>query len=109
VEEFGLTVSVEGDATVIAVRGELDFATAPAVRSAVEDVLAAVQQTVVIDIRGIEFADSHGLGALVACAKLARSVGVELRLRNPSLKVLRVMEVLNLGRVVPIDTNLSLN
>ena len=48
---------------------------------------------VTIGLEGVTFADSSGLGALLALQETARENGAELILRGPSQSVLRVMEI----------------
>jgi anti-sigma B factor antagonist len=55
-----------GNATVVHVRGELDLASAPVVREALVRVLAASPSThLIVDLGGVEFIDSTGIGVLV--------------------------------------------
>ena len=55
--------------------GELDLFTAPRLREAVVDATDAGAEDVVVDLAGVGFIDSSGLGVLVACLKRMRERG----------------------------------
>ena len=52
--------------------GELDLFTAPRLREAVVDATDGGATDVVVDLDGVGFIDSSGLGVLVACLKRMR-------------------------------------
>ena len=55
----------EGAVPVIRVRGELDFLTAPRLRSALLEVFAAHPGGVMVDLAGTTFMDSIGMSVLI--------------------------------------------
>ena len=63
-DRFSTTVSRDGDATVISVAGEIDVATCERLRDAIEPHLGP-QQTIILDLSGVEFMDSASLKVLV--------------------------------------------
>lgn len=58
------TESIDG-LEAVSVSGELDEATAPRLREALEAVMEQVDRPVVVDLSGCEFIDSTGLSLLV--------------------------------------------
>ncbi len=62
---FRVEVRSEGQATVIAVSGELDLASSPALQEELDRVASSDAQLVIIDLRELEFMDSTGLSVLV--------------------------------------------
>ena len=62
------------DARVVAPRGELDLATAPALGAALVEAGASGAARVVLDLRDLEFVDSSGIGLIL---KLKRHFAVE--------------------------------
>ena len=81
------------DTAVIAVRGELDIATAPELRAAL---MQAIEQhpgaRLIADLEGLEFIDSAGLGILVGGRKRARTTGGDLVLVSTGRNVGRTLE-----------------
>lgn len=85
-------------AGVLAVRGEIDAASAPVLREAVERV-QALEVPVVIDLAGVTFMDSSGLSVLVE-ATLRAGDAASVCVRNASEQVLRVLEVTGLDSLI---------
>jgi anti-sigma B factor antagonist len=85
--------------------GRLDVAGAPSLKEAVtEAVTEAVKNgrpRVVIDLEGVSFVDSTGLGSVIAALKLVRSSKGDLRLAAPNQQVRVVLELTTLDRVFP--------
>jgi anti-anti-sigma factor len=69
--------------TVLTVSGEMDLVTAPAVRQYVHDAVADGRHDVVLDLAGVHFCDSSGVGVLIAARRLMRSCAGRLRLILP--------------------------
>ena len=92
-----------GEVPVLAVHGELDFDGAPNLRLAL---VAAIDenpgQRVVVDLEGVDFIDSAGLGVLVGGLKRARSYHGQLVLVATGRSVIRVLELTGLTRVFEI-------
>jgi anti-sigma B factor antagonist len=98
------TVSVHDDATnaVIEVAGELDIYTAPALRHALLDLVAAGRFRIVVDLRDVVFLDSSALGVLVGGYKRASTMGGHLRVVCPAGPLAEVFRVTGLDRVLPL-------
>ncbi|MEU8897564.1 STAS domain-containing protein [Nocardia sp. NPDC048505] len=65
------SVAVHDGATVLTVAGEVDLATAPALETAIEGILADKPRAVIIDLTGVSFLASAGMAALVAAHQRA--------------------------------------
>jgi anti-sigma B factor antagonist len=87
--------------TVVAPTGRLDVAGAPALKDAISGVLKDGPPRVVIDMEGVSFVDSTGLGSVIAVLKQIRSNQGELRLAAPNQQVRVVLELTTLDRVFP--------
>jgi anti-sigma B factor antagonist len=85
---------------VLAQSGRLTVVTAPQLRTAVAERIAAGDRLIVVDLSATEFVDSSGLGALVSCLKSARQVGGDLRIVAPSEQVAMVLRMTNLDRIL---------
>ncbi|GAA2977593.1 anti-anti-sigma factor [Streptomyces sp. KhCrAH-43] len=70
--------------TVLHIGGELDLLTSATVRQSVHDVVAVGRHDVVLDLSGVQFCDSSGVGVLIALRRLMRSCGGRLRLILPA-------------------------
>lgn len=86
---------------ILTVRGEVDVTTTPRVRTQLLSLLSDGTPHVIVDLEGVRFLDSSGLGALVAGLKLARSRAGELRIVCEGQRSVRkVLEVTGLERVL---------
>ena len=94
--------------TILVVGGELDLYTAPRLR---DQVLAAVDggaDHIAIDLNGVGFIDSTGLGILVACLKRVREREGRLVLIAPETSPLRrLLSLTGLQQVLPTYSALA--
>lgn len=82
---------------VVTVRGDLDAATAPRLRSVLSDLIDAEGvRCLVVDLEGLTFIDSAGIYALVQALKQVRSRGGDLALDGVSWGVHKVLDVCHL-------------
>ncbi|MEU9855288.1 STAS domain-containing protein [Streptomyces sp. NPDC047974] len=93
--------------TVLRLRGELDLLTSPRVRRRVHDAVAAGRHHLVVDLSGVRFCDSSGIGVLVAARRLLRSCGGLLRIVLPEAgeghgHVTRVFAALGVTRLFEV-------
>lgn len=105
--DLGLDVSERGDATVLAVRGEVDVYTAPRLRERMVELVNQGARTLVIDLEGVEFLDSTGLGVLVGGLKRMRSNDGDLSLVCTQHRILRVFEITGLTKVFAIHASVD--
>ena len=87
---------------VISVRGELDVATAPDLRSRLEAAMDRSQGSLVVDLLDVTFIDSTALGVLIAVRKECESRGLALRLVIVEQRILKVFEITGLNDVFSI-------
>ena len=85
----------------IAVRGELDYRSAGALKDAFERVEQRVAPPMVeIDLAGVTYLDASGLGLLVGMTKRQRSHDGDLRLVNVAPDAMAALEVTGLDRAL---------
>ncbi len=85
--------------TVVAPSGRLDVAGAPALKAAIGDAVKSGPSRLVIDMEGVSFVDSTGLGSVIAALKMVRGSKGDLRLAAPNQQVRVVLELTTLDRV----------
>jgi anti-anti-sigma factor len=99
---LSVTIGKEDGDTVLVLVGELDLYTAAMFRERVVDLVHDARLHLVIDMAGLQFVDSTGLGALVAELNRVRSGGGHMVLRNPTPAVKRSIQIVGLERALPI-------
>ena len=87
---------------VVAVRGEVDIATAPKLREKLVELASQGAQQVVVDLDGVEFLDSTGLGVLIGGMKRLRGLDGDLTLVCTQPRILKVFEITGLNRAFTI-------
>ena len=99
-----LTRTDDGPTVVIAVTGDLDIATADQLfREANEALRAGAPTTLVLDLAGVSFLDSSGIGTLVELRNVAGDTGGALLLRNPSDRTRRLLQITALDTVFSVE------
>jgi len=101
--ELGLDVDdARPPYTVVRVQGEVDVYTAPRLRETLLELVNEGKRQIVIDLGGVEFLDSTGLGVLVGGLKRVRSHEGDLRLVCTQSRILKVFEITGLTTVFSI-------
>jgi anti-anti-sigma factor len=94
-----LKTEIEGAHAVLSLGGELDLARRAEIVMSVTGLVADGVTNLVIDLSEVSFMDSSGLSALLE----ARRLGADLSLRNPSDRVRRLLDVVMIESLIPIE------
>ena len=92
---WSLTTERVGSDIVLRASGALDLDTAARLRAAATSALrlAGSAPTLVVDLSGITFLDSTGLGVLVTLWREARNAGGKFQVARPSAAATRILEI----------------
>jgi anti-sigma B factor antagonist len=101
-ENLLLETRTAGDWTVVQAKGEVDLYTAPRLKDELTGLAGGGRARVTVDLEGVEFLDSTGLGVLISGLKRCREAGGELKLAAPREPVRKVLSITGLDRVFPI-------
>lgn len=85
--------------TVLPLRGDVDLASAPALRQQLADMTEESPSFLIIDVSDLDFIDSTGLGVLVGTLRRLRGNGGDVRLAAARPGIARVFSVTGLDRV----------
>jgi anti-sigma B factor antagonist len=97
-----LSAQTAGDITIAEMAGELDIASAPALREQLLNLLRPGSSQLVIDLSRVSFCDASGLAVLVSTGRRARLLGGFLRLAAVSPQVGQVLNITGLHRHLAI-------
>jgi anti-sigma B factor antagonist len=92
----------KGETTLVRLAGELDMATMPLVREALERECERRPRRLTLDLAAVEFLDSSAMNLLVAVHRRLRAEGSDLVLANPSEVVAYTMRIAQLHRSLTI-------
>ena len=96
-----------GDAVVLHVAGEVDVFTAPQLREALVGVIEEGSRGVIVDLQGVDFLDSTGLGVLVAGLKRVRQYGGDLSLVCTREHILKILDITGLVKVLKVHDSVE--
>ncbi|UWP78448.1 STAS domain-containing protein [Dactylosporangium fulvum] len=103
-----VAVSNRKDGTVlVTVSGTIDIDTAPALRSAMEGLLDDGRNRIVVDLSGVDFCDSVGLGTFAYSHNHCVEHGGFLRLAAPSPFLARLLATVGLAGRIPVHATVT--
>lgn len=88
--------------TVVVLTGQLDVATAPEVRQVLMEAQYGGSTRLLVDLEGVEFLDSFGLGVLVGAVRRARTHDGEVVLACSRPRLRRLLTVTRLEEIVEV-------
>lgn len=101
--DLDVAVTVGDGRIVLHLAGELDLATAPRLRMAIDGHRDPAIATLVLDLARLTFIDSSGLHEIVVALKRQRESGGDLLLRHPSPSTRRVLDIVGLSTIITIE------
>ena len=105
--EMTVDVETRGAYSVVNVGGEVDVFTAPKLREQLVDLVEKGSHHIVVNLEGIDFLDSTGLGVLVAGLKRVKAHEGTLSLVSTKEKILKLFRITGLTKVFPIHDTLD--
>ena len=93
--------------TVVSPQGEIDFATGPQLKNALTELLVAGEVNLVVDLLGVDFIESTGLGALIGGRRRAHALKGSLVLVCTEDQMLKVFRITGLDKVFAIHDSIE--
>ena len=103
---FGIEASPAAAHVVVAVRGDVDIATAPELRARLAEA-ADAYRLIVVDLGGVGFMDSTGLGVLVSSFNRAKARGNRLVVARPQRIVRNALRLVQVDTVIDVYDTLD--
>ncbi|WP_410592414.1 STAS domain-containing protein [Amycolatopsis sp. lyj-23] len=97
-----LRVTATAEATVVAIRGEIDLPVLSRLRTRLGEEIDLAPRALVLDLSEVTFCGSGGVTELLVAASEAHVSGVPFAIAAQGRAVLRPLEVLGLEQVLPI-------
>lgn len=99
-----LSMSEENEHLFIRISGEIDHHSAVGVRNEIDSKIMELRpKRAVMDLSGIDFMDSSGLGLIMGRFSKMRAVGGELTLLDPSDRIMKIFVLAGLEKIVKIE------
>jgi anti-sigma B factor antagonist len=99
---FRVDTTTERDHSRIRAVGEVDLATVNALRTAITDAIAAGVRHVTLDLEGVSYLDSSGLGTLVGAHKRLTALGGTLVVECTRPRILRLLAITGVDSVLTV-------
>jgi anti-sigma B factor antagonist len=96
-----------GDVPIVAVSGEVDVYSAPALKDNITELLQSGVNTLIVDLSGVAFLDSTGLGALVEARAATTDAGGSLPLVCSQERILKLFTITGLDGVFTIHPSIG--
>lgn len=100
--DLRIEVEEREKAAVVKLDGEVDVYTAPRLKSRLIDLVDQGKYNIVVNLEGVDFMDSSGLGVLVGGLKRVRSHEGTISLVCTQENILKIFRITGLVKVFPI-------
>lgn len=101
-QKVDIDISDEGDYRVLRPQGDLDVYTVGSLRDALGQMISDKTPKVVVDLDGVPFMDSSGLGALMGGVRRMREIGGDLAVACTREQHLKLFTITGFGEGVSI-------
>ena len=101
---FDVTIEMTTPTTTLCLAGELDSATAPALRDQIVQLISEGRSHLVFDCTKLEFIDSTGLGVLIGARARALAANGSVALLGVSSALRRLLVVTGIDGLFPEPT-----
>ena len=95
------------DAVILRPQGEVDLASSPALRIALQELLQARCPLLLLDMSGVAYIDSSGLAALIEYGRDSSAQGGKMALFGLTPRVKTVFELVRLNELFPIASTME--
>ncbi|MFQ5723998.1 MAG: STAS domain-containing protein [Terriglobia bacterium] len=97
----------ESGVAVVAPRGKLTMEHGALLHEEVQKLVNGGARRLLVDLTGVDYIDSHGLGQMVACQSTVRSHGGRLCFTGLSDKLRRLLQMTTIPRILEFDPDLA--
>jgi anti-sigma B factor antagonist len=105
--ELDIDLDRDGDACVVSLKGEVDVHTSPSFKNELVGAIDGGCKHIVVDLEGVDFIDSSGLGALVSGLRRVKELDGWVRIVCRREQILKVFKITGLDRVFPIHATVA--
>ncbi|MBO5744296.1 MAG: anti-sigma factor antagonist [Clostridia bacterium] len=95
----------EGDILSIAIKGEIDHHSAKSIREQMDtEIFCHRKPKVILDLSGIDFMDSSGLGLILGRYTKIKDLGAVLILKDPTQEIIKILKLAGVDKLIKIKT-----
>ena len=97
-----ITIRKADNATILDLDGPFIMADAPNFKGRVREVLDSGVKHIAVNLAGVSYLDSSGIGAIVGAFSAVKGAGGQCRFFAPSTQVLKVLKMVRLDTVLEL-------
>jgi anti-sigma B factor antagonist len=105
--QLSVSETSAGNVPILAVTGEVDVYSAPALKDKIGELIQSGKTTLIVDLSGVAFLDSTGLGALVEARAATTEAGGSLPIVCGQDRILKLFTITGLDGVFTIHPNVG--
>lgn len=104
---MNLNINVDDNETLktVTLSGEIDAYTAPKLKETLLPLTQVEQAVVKVDLEGVSYMDSTGLGVFISALKSTKEYDSQLTLVKMNDRVYRLFEITGLTDIIDIETD----
>ena len=100
-KEGGVVFSSNGNILIAQIKGEIDHHNAGAVRRKIDlRMMSEMPAEVILDLSGVSFMDSSGLGLLLGRYAKGKELGIAVNVSNPTPAATKILDLAGMERLV---------
>ena len=92
--------NTENKAWEFSLAGEIDISNADVFKTKLEDALAETSQNITIDLAGLNYIDSTGLGVIIGVYGAIKKDGLSVKVLNPRDNVKKLLAISGLDNIL---------
>lgn len=99
-----ISLSSENSNLIASLSGEIDHHTASLVKKAIDARLYSERpKKLILDLSGVGFMDSSGLGLILGRYQLSKELGCVLVLRDPAVGVMKILKLAGCEKLIDFE------
>lgn len=92
---------------VLSLRGEVDMQSAPQLSQRLTELAAEAPARVVVDLSGVDFLDSSGLGALLTANQSFQGAGIAFGLAGANAGISKVLTLSRVDEIIGVHSDVE--
>ncbi len=102
--DTNLEVFSSDDTLQIKIKGDIDHHSVKRIREAIDKkILSYKPITIYLELGGVDFMDSSGLGLILGRYALAKDIGARLILMRPTRRIKKILMLAGIERIMDIE------
>lgn len=104
---LNIEVNDNGDTQGLMLAGEIDAYTAPKLKEALLPLTELNGNTIIVDLKNVNYMDSTGLGVFISALKSTKEHNSKMKLVSLQDRVQRLFEITGLDSIINIDSTVQ--